>query len=138
MHSCLPSLEELTYCGKRCVSELQEVAETRQRRPRKTSKDWRDLHNNNNNNNNQILLRPKRMYYRVAYLINKVLKVPFEMPILWCIFCYRVYIFLSVSSLIFKLFSTYKTSFICSTCYLTFLSLYVSVNSNWVHPPGNP
>ena len=72
----------------------------------------------------QILLRHKGMYYRVAYLINKVLKVPFETTVLWCIFCYRVYIFLSVS-----------TSFICLICYLTFLSLYVSVNSNWVHPP---
>ena len=99
--------------------------------------------NNNNNNNNddddddddddQILLRPKRMYYRVAYLINKV---PFETTVLWCIFCYRVYIFLSVSSLIFKLFPTDKaTSFICLICYLTFLSLYISINSNWVHPP---
>ena len=28
MHSCLPSLEQLTYCGKCCVSELREVAET--------------------------------------------------------------------------------------------------------------
>ena len=41
--------------------------------------------NNNNNNNDddddQILLRPKRMYYRVAYLINKV---PFETTVLWC------------------------------------------------------
>ena len=99
--------------------------------------------NNNNNNNNddddddddddQILLRPKRMYYRVAYLINKV---PFETTVLWCIFCYCVYIFLSVSSLIFKLFPTDKaTSFICLICYLTFLSLYVSVKSNWVHLP---
>ena len=100
--------------------------------------------NNNNDNNNdddddddadddQILLRAKRMYYPVAYLINKV---PFETTVLWCIFCYRVYVFLSVSSLIFKLFPTDKaTSFICLICYLTFLSLYVSVNSNWVHPP---
>ena len=94
---------------------------------------------NNNNNNNKILLRPKRIYHRVAYLINKVLRVPFEMTILWCIFCYRVYIFLSVSSLIFKLFSTIKaTGFICSICYLTFISLYVSVNSNWIHPPRQP
>ena len=96
--------------------------------------------NNNNNDdddddNDQILLRHKGMYYRVAYSINKVLKVPFETTVLRCIFCYRVYIFLSVSSLIFKLFSTDKaTSFICLICYLTFLSLYVSVNSNWVHP----
>ena len=75
------------------------------------------------------------MHYWVAYLINEVLKVPFETTILWCIFCYRVYIFLSVSSLIFKIFSTDKAaSFICSICYLTFLSLYVSVISNWVHP----
>ena len=99
--------------------------------------------NNNNNDDDdddaddQILLRPKRMYYRVAYLINKVLKVPFETTVLSCIFCYRVCIFLSVSSLIFKLFSTDKaTSFICLICYLTFLSLYVSVNFNWVHPEG--
>ena len=63
--------------------------------------------NNNNNNDDQILLRPKRLYYRVAYLINKVLKVPFETTVLWCIFCYRVYIFLSISSLIFKLFPTF-------------------------------
>ena len=48
------------------------------------------------------------MYYRVAYLINKVLKVPFETTILWCIFCYRVYIFFSVSSLIFKIFPLIK------------------------------
>ena len=102
------------------------------------------FHMANNNNNkdddddddDQILLRHKGMYYRVAYLINKVLKVPFETTVLWCIFCYRVYILLSVSSLIFKLFSTDKaTSFICLICYLTFLSLYVLVNSNWVHLP---
>ena len=85
------------------------------------------MHNNNNNNNdnnNQIPLRPKRMYYWVAYLINKVLKVAFETTIICCIFCYRVYIFLSVSFLIFKFFSTDKaTSLICSICHLTFLSL---------------
>ena len=64
--------------------------------------------NNNNNNDDddddQILVRHKGMYYWIAYLINKVLKVPFETTVLWCILCYRVYIFLSVSSLIFKLF----------------------------------
>ena len=54
------------------------------------------------------------MYYRVAYLINKVLKVPFETTILWCIFCYRVYIFLSVSSLIFKIFSTDKATIVAT------------------------
>ena len=48
------------------------------------------------------------MYYRVAYLINKVLKVLFETTVPWCIFCCRVYIFLSVSSLIFKLFPLIK------------------------------
>ena len=47
--------------------------------------------NNNNNNDDdddddQILLRHKGMYYRVAYLINKVLKVPFETTVLWCYF----------------------------------------------------
>ena len=98
--------------------------------------------NNNNNNNNsndddddQILLMPKRMYYRIAYLINKV---PFETTVLWCIFCYRVYIFLSVSSLIFKLFPTDKASFICLICYLTFFSLYVSQFQLGTSPTGNP
>ena len=68
-----------------------------------------NIKNNNNNDDDddddQILLRPKRMYYRVAYLINKV---PFETTVLWCMFCYRVYIFLSVSSMIFKLFPLIK------------------------------
>ena len=59
---------------------------------------------NNNNNNNQILLRPERMYFRITYLINKVLKVPFETTILRCIFCYRVYICVSVSSSDFQTF----------------------------------
>ena len=46
--------------------------------------------NNNNDDDDQILVRHKGMYYWVAYLINKVLKVPFETT--------------SFSSLIFKLF----------------------------------
>ena len=50
--------------------------------------------NNNNDNNDddddddddQILLRHKGMYYQVAYLINKVLKVPFATTVLGAYF----------------------------------------------------